>query len=72
MSSPEVEKFEVTDYDYENEFNINRPQHRQTKSQAIYGSFGVDEDSDDDWDSRPGLGGWDYKRIKFLIAYMYV
>ncbi|XP_067941589.1 tuftelin-interacting protein 11-like [Watersipora subatra] len=57
MSSPEVEKFEVTDYDYENEFNINRPQRRQTKSQAIYGSFGIDGDSDDEWDTRPGLGG---------------
>ena len=62
MSSPEVEKFEVTDYDYENEFNINRPQRRQTKNQAIYGSFAgdgddSDDDSDDDWDSRPGFGG---------------
>lgn len=58
MSSPEeVEKFEITDYDYENEFNINRPQRRQTKSQAIYGSFaGDDDDSDDDFDGRAGFG----------------
>lgn len=37
MSSPEVEKFEVTDYDLENEFNPNRRQRRQTKNQATYG-----------------------------------
>lgn len=56
MSSPEVEKFEITDYDYENEFNINRPQRRQTKNQAIYGSFAGD--SDDEWESRPSFGGY--------------
>jgi len=55
MSSPEVEKFEVSDYDLENEFNINRPKWRQTKEQAIYGSFGGD--SDDEIDARPAFGG---------------
>ena len=39
MSSPEVEKFEVTDYDLENEFNPNRRQRRQTKNQATYGKW---------------------------------
>ena len=68
MSSPEVEKFEVTDYDYENEFNINRPQRRQTKSQAIYGSFAPDEDSDDEWDSRAGFGR--YPRRKNLCKWI--
>ena len=37
MSSPEVERFEVTDEDYANEFNPNRPQFRQSKNQATYG-----------------------------------
>ena len=35
MSSPEVERFEVTEDDLEHEFNPRR--RRQTKNQAIYG-----------------------------------
>lgn len=38
-SDDEKEAFEVTDYDLANEFNINRPQGRQTKAQAIYGKI---------------------------------
>ena len=37
MSSPEVERFEVTDEDLANEFNPNRPTYRQSKNKAIYG-----------------------------------
>ena len=37
MSSPEVEKFEVTDEDLLNEFNPNRRQFRQSKNRATYG-----------------------------------
>jgi hypothetical protein len=37
MSDEEVEKFEVTDYDLENEFNINRPGRRISKNKQIYG-----------------------------------
>lgn len=36
MSDEEYEAFEVTDYDLENEFNINR-RRRTTKNQQIYG-----------------------------------
>ncbi|XP_039287285.1 tuftelin-interacting protein 11 [Nilaparvata lugens] len=39
MSDEELESFEVTDFDLENEFNINRKQFRQTKNQAIYGEY---------------------------------
>ncbi|XP_022257419.1 tuftelin-interacting protein 11-like, partial [Limulus polyphemus] len=42
----DVEKFEITDWDIENEFNPNRVKHRQTKQQQIYGIW-ADEDSDD-------------------------
>lgn len=37
MSDDEMEKFEITDYDLDNEFNMHRPQKRLTKNQAIYG-----------------------------------
>lgn len=37
MSDDEVEKFEITDYDLENEFNMFRPRRNQTKHQQIYG-----------------------------------
>ncbi|XP_059486517.1 septin-interacting protein 1 [Neocloeon triangulifer] len=46
MSDEEVEKFEVTDYDLDNEFNINRPRHRLSKNKQIYGIWA--EDSDDE------------------------
>lgn len=36
MSDNEVEKFEISDYDLENEFS-NRPLRRLTKEQQIYG-----------------------------------
>lgn len=38
MSDDEMEKFEITDYDLDNEFNMNRPYKRMSKNQAIYGS----------------------------------
>jgi hypothetical protein len=39
MSDDEVEKFEVTDYDLFNEFNMNRPRHRLSKNKQIYGKY---------------------------------
>lgn len=37
MSEDEVESFEITDYDLENEFNINRPRRKLTKKQQMLG-----------------------------------
>jgi len=37
MSDNEVEDFEITDYDLQNEFNINRPRRKQSKNRQIYG-----------------------------------
>lgn len=59
MSSPEVEKFEVTDYDLENEFNPNRRQRRQTKNQATYGIW-ADPESDED--EKPMFGKTNTKK----------
>lgn len=56
MSDNEYEPFEITDYDLENEFNINRPR-RNTKNQQIYGIWAKEEDSDDDAEGRPSFKG---------------
>lgn len=37
MSDNEYERFEITDYDLENEFNPNRGRRKFTKNQQIYG-----------------------------------
>lgn len=39
MSEDEVESFEITDYDLENEFNINRPRRKLTKKQQMLGKY---------------------------------
>ncbi|XP_033628549.1 tuftelin-interacting protein 11-like isoform X2 [Asterias rubens] len=49
----EVEDFEITDYDLQNEFNIDRPRKRMSKAQAIYGVWA---DSDDEEEERQGFG----------------
>lgn len=46
MSDTEYEKFEINDYDLENEFNPFRGRRRPTKHQQIYGIW-ADEDSDE-------------------------
>lgn len=46
MSDNEYEKFEINDYDLENEFNPSRGRRRPTKNQQIYGIW-ADDDSDD-------------------------
>lgn len=38
MSDEEMEKFEITDYDLDNEFNIHRNRKRMSKHQQIYGN----------------------------------
>lgn len=57
MAEVEIEKFEITDYDLENEFNPNRRRFNLTKNQQIYGVFAPDDGSDDD---RPSFGRKDY------------
>lgn len=49
----EMEKFEITDWDLENEFNPNRRKHWQTKEDTTYGIW-AERDSDDE---RPSFGG---------------
>lgn len=48
-----IEKFEVTDWDLENEFNPNRVKHHLTKNQQIYGVFASDDSEEEE---RPGFG----------------
>lgn len=38
MSSPEVERFEMTDYDYNQMFDPTGARRHQTKNQATYGN----------------------------------
>ncbi|XP_020657513.3 tuftelin-interacting protein 11 [Pogona vitticeps] len=49
----EMESFEITDWDLQNEFNPNRQRHWQTKEEATYGMW-AEHDSDDE---RPSFGG---------------
>uniref|UniRef100_A0A336M495 CSON002687 protein n=1 Tax=Culicoides sonorensis TaxID=179676 RepID=A0A336M495_CULSO len=62
MSDEEYERFEITDYDLQNEFNPNRNRRRQTKNQAIYGVW-ADNSGDSD-DSAPELSGRHKKAFK--------
>ncbi|XP_062546790.1 septin-interacting protein 1 [Armigeres subalbatus] len=59
MADEEYERFEITDYDLDNEFNPNRRNRRPTKHQQIYGIW-ADEDSEnedpDEGSSRRGRG----------------
>ncbi|KAF5302324.1 hypothetical protein FQA39_LY10363 [Lamprigera yunnana] len=50
MSDQEYEKFEITDYDIENEFNPNRTRRGLSKHQQIYGIWA--DDSDDETEQR--------------------
>mgnify|MGYP001855860156 CR=1 FL=1 len=49
----EMENFEVSDWDLQNEFNPHRHRHRQTKEEATYGVW-AERDSDEE---RPSFGG---------------
>ncbi|KAL2729259.1 tuftelin-interacting protein 11 isoform X2 [Vespula squamosa] len=46
MSEDEVESFEIT-YDFENEFNINRPRRKLSKKQQMLGIWADDSDEDE-------------------------
>lgn len=39
MSEDEVESFEITDYDLDNEFNIARPRRKLSKKQQMLGTL---------------------------------
>ncbi|KAI9585373.1 hypothetical protein GQX74_001220 [Glossina fuscipes] len=43
----EYERFEITDYDIDNEFNPNRPRKKLSKQQQIYGIWADDSDNED-------------------------
>ncbi|XP_043831797.1 tuftelin-interacting protein 11 isoform X2 [Dromiciops gliroides] len=49
----EMENFEITDWDLQNEFNPNRQRHWQTKEEATYGVW-AERDPEDE---RPSFGG---------------
>lgn len=49
----EMENFEVSDWDLQNEFNPHRQRHRQSKEEATYGVW-AERDSDEE---RPSFGG---------------
>nr|CAD7258217.1 unnamed protein product [Timema shepardi] len=59
MADEEVMKFEITDYDLDNEFNINRPTRKISKNQQIYGIWADDSDGEEDASgpSRPSFKG---------------
>ncbi|XP_071871331.1 tuftelin-interacting protein 11-like isoform X1 [Bombus fervidus] len=58
MSENEVESFEITDYDLENEFNINRPRRKLSKKQQMLGVWGDDSD-EDELSARPSFKTFD-------------
>ncbi|KAM8716623.1 hypothetical protein ACLKA7_003495 [Drosophila subpalustris] len=73
MSDQEYERFEITDYDLDNEFNINRPRRRHTKHQQIYGIWADDSDNESEGESsgrrgRRGLGGGSAGKSKDYTA----
>ena len=39
MADEEMEKFEISDYDLQNEFNIHRPRRKMSKKQQMLGMF---------------------------------
>ncbi|XP_012287258.1 tuftelin-interacting protein 11 [Orussus abietinus] len=53
MSDDEMERFEITDYDLDNEFNINRPRRKLTKKQQMLGIWA--DDSDEEVPMRPSF-----------------
>ncbi|XP_023302666.2 septin-interacting protein 1 [Lucilia cuprina] len=57
MSDNEYERFEITDYDLDNEFNPNRPRKKQTKQQQIYGIWADDSENEEEESSGRRRGG---------------
>ncbi|CAG5136267.1 unnamed protein product [Candidula unifasciata] len=61
MSSPEVERFEMSDYDYNQIFDPTGARRNQTKNQATYGIW-AEKESDDSDTEMVGFGGRGRKR----------
>ncbi|KAG8199464.1 hypothetical protein JTE90_000329 [Oedothorax gibbosus] len=61
-----IEKFEVTDWDLENEFNPNRVRHNLTKKQQIYGVFASDDSEEDERPSFKKKSASDSSQINFV------
>lgn len=66
MSDDEVEKFEITDYDLENEFNVNRRSRKLTKNERIYGIWAPNEEEHEEPSRRASFKG--SKRVKNYTA----
>ncbi|XP_014216658.1 tuftelin-interacting protein 11 [Copidosoma floridanum] len=47
MADEEMEKFEISKYDLENEFNLTRPRRKRTKEQEMLGIWAQDSDEED-------------------------
>ncbi|XP_071447563.1 tuftelin-interacting protein 11 [Hetaerina americana] len=69
MSDEELEAFEVTDYDLENEFNINRPTRKITKNQHIYGIWSTESDGEEG-SSRPSFRGGTKKNYTSPVSFI--
>ncbi|XP_076445229.1 tuftelin-interacting protein 11-like [Babylonia areolata] len=69
MSSPEVERFEVTDDDLGRIFEPGSRRFRQSKNQATYGIWA---DESDEEDARPGFGGRQKKNKDFTSGINFV
>ncbi|XP_055593216.1 septin-interacting protein 1 isoform X2 [Uranotaenia lowii] len=57
MADEEYERFEITDFDLDNEFNPNRGRRRPTKNQQIYGIWADEEDSENEEEAGPSRRG---------------
>lgn len=68
MSDHEYEKFEISDYDLENEFNPFRGRKRPTKNQQIYGIWADDDSDEEQSTSTKGRSRGEGKKSKDYTA----
>ncbi|KAG7204874.1 hypothetical protein KM043_005274 [Ampulex compressa] len=71
MSEDEVESFEITDYDLENEFNINRPRRKLSKKQQMLGIWADDSD-EDEMPTRPSFKTFDKRPRNYTAPVNFV
>ena len=60
MAEPEIEKFEITEDDIENEFNPHRRMHKMSREQNIYGMWAEADSDEEPQFKRKGKKGKDY------------